>query len=353
MKAANRPLPQISYPTLPSMPKRMTGIAPVFDRPVHLEGFKIFNAKSAIKSGEASFNGPLEARKGHTLSAVLKAKWLNKFLDNWIFQEFWFVMNKLSIFGLMMGLMFLGAVFFSVGFLTAFKTIPAGEVSPESSWHTANASTIHRSGGKVHAPIPGSGELGHFGSVVVGSEAQNVALGAAGKVLGVAGKLNGKVPAPLQPFANYASARVNQKTTDTAFEAGSIAKNNSRKILSGQGVTSQGVARPPFEGAQGQRQLSQQPAPYPAVSPMPPQPQGYSPSPVQSVPLQGVQQPYPSQGPYSQQPVQAASGGYPQQQPPQQSQPQPQVYGHYGAPTPQNYPPQPQPYAPPQNLGYR
>lgn len=90
--------------------RKISGIAPVFDQSYPLDGFKIINAKSAGFSGSTPFVQPVIEKK-RLLGAQDPVSFVSDFLHNWVFQEFWFVMNKLSIFGLMMGMMFLGMIF--------------------------------------------------------------------------------------------------------------------------------------------------------------------------------------------------------------------------------------------------
>ncbi|MBP9753015.1 MAG: hypothetical protein KBD31_04325 [Proteobacteria bacterium] len=46
-------------------------------------------------------------------------QWIGLFYKNWIKEELYFSMNKISLAGLFFGLMFLGSVFFMIGFLVA------------------------------------------------------------------------------------------------------------------------------------------------------------------------------------------------------------------------------------------
>lgn len=317
--------------------KKLTGIAPVFDAAYPLDGFKIIDAKSAsfsLTPPPSDFAGPIQ--RGGILGTLSEITWIRNFLNNWVFQEFWFVMNKLSLFGLMMGMMFLGAVFFGVGFLTAYKTLPDEANDSKNAWHHANA-------GQSAA----STQLAQF----AGSYAQDVALGAAGKAMNIVGKATDKLPPSLKPFSNYASSKLSQKMMGGAGAATELAKQNTQKIMSGHG----GVGGNPYNapgqsqdqssgqmGEQGRFQQGGQGAYVPQAYPTAQQqyqPQAY-PQQQQQPQVYGpqAQQPYYTQQPqmqYAQQPAYV-----PPYQQPQYMQPQ-------YVPQPQEYYQQPQGYYPP------
>jgi hypothetical protein len=287
------------YPLQPSSSRKLTGIAPVFDRAYPLEGFKILDARTLAKQ---PIFPQTHARSWKMVwMDLLQKKWVETFFNNWIVQDFWFVMNKLSIFGLMMGMMLLGAMFFGVGFLTAYKSFSPTTPASAHPWHQANGSQPVTAGASSGA---GQSGLSHFGGEIVERYTQNASLHGANIALGVVGRMQSKVPAALQPFANHAAARASTHVVGSAFDASRLAKENTQKILSHpRQMIGEGAAGPTSQGG---------PMGQGGVSPMyvsqPQQPQQYG-QPQYVYP--GQQPAYTHQQHYAPQPQSSGQQYYP------------------------------------------
>lgn len=88
-------------------------------------------------------------------------KWVAYYKHHWIDKEFLFAMNKLSIVSMVVGLMFLGALFFISGFLLAVNlysapsfTTPNLKVISESSTHRASPNAFVSAHRPTQAPSP-------------------------------------------------------------------------------------------------------------------------------------------------------------------------------------------------------
>lgn len=98
-------------------------------------------------------------------------------------------MSKMSIIGLILGLLFLGALFFIIGFLAAVSTLESKEEehSPHPTWHTSNSNLHHEeSKGKK------GGKLAGIVGKLIGKEASKALKGA-----------SSVIPKPLLPFARH------------------------------------------------------------------------------------------------------------------------------------------------------
>lgn len=202
------------------------------------------------------------------LNAPLLHRVINRFIDNWIIQEFWFAMNKLSIVGLVTGLMFLGAIFFGVGFLTAYQTIPSSTVTAEPmAWekgiqrygpaappYTAQPSNVH------------GGVASGLASGVVGNQMHNFITAHTGKISGAVGAVQSKIPAPFQPFVNYGANRVNQNMVMQTHQATQFSTDQTKHLFSPQGLSHPQSSFAPSYNA---------PLP-PAQGPLPGIPQAYA-----------------------------------------------------------------------------
>lgn len=318
--------------------RKISGIAPVFDQSYPLDGFKIINAKSAGFSGSTPFVQPVIEKK-RLLGAQDPVSFVSDFLHNWVFQEFWFVMNKLSIFGLMMGMMFLGMIFFGVGFLTAYKTLPSESSEGKGAWHHANKNA----GMSQFASVAGN---------VAGNYVEDAAMGAAGKAMNVVGKATSKLPPALQPFSNYASAKISKKLVGEAGHSTELARENSKKLMSGQGMTGNPYNTSPAVQAPDQMSGQFQSSQIGQFQGQQPVGGGYGMPPSQGYAVPSQPQSFQSQGYYNPQVPQQNYG----QMQPQMGQPyvSPPAPPYYGAqqPYPQQVPPQPyygpqQAYSPP------
>ncbi len=123
------------------------------------------------------------------------------FIHRWVYEEVRLSMSKMSIVSLVLGLLFLGTLFFIIGFLAAVATIEpstgGGGRGSQSVWQASN--TPEKGGGKGFGHA-----LGAVGGGIVG-KAVGQQLGSIGKVVGA----SVVVPKSLQPFARYGMGRVN------------------------------------------------------------------------------------------------------------------------------------------------
>ncbi|MBX9977648.1 MAG: hypothetical protein K2X98_05335 [Alphaproteobacteria bacterium] len=206
------------------------GIAPVVNHTYPLSDMTFVHARTAAIFGDRFDAKP--AKKSWLLR-LSESKRLNQFIDHWVVQEFRFVMNKLSILGLVTGLMFLGAIFFAVGFLTAYRTLPASDAAPGHAQVWANAL---QSGGKGQGENSGTAgnPLASIGANTLGSQVQQGVSSKLDKVLGGLGALASKIPAPLQPFIHFADNRVSQKITQSAHAASDYSRDQAKRVFSGQ-----------------------------------------------------------------------------------------------------------------------
>jgi hypothetical protein len=120
------------------------------------------------------------------------------FMHRWVYEEVRLSMSKMSIMSLVLGLLFLGVLFFIIGFLAAVATLKSQESAhnSQSAWQSSNTPSHGEQS-------QGGGRLGKIGTNVAGGMAAGVIhkeLQPLGKILG---KATSVVPAPLQPFARY------------------------------------------------------------------------------------------------------------------------------------------------------
>ncbi len=320
--------------------KKMSGIPSVIAAPLSLTNMKVIDARTT------GFFHPYPSSPPKVQSKKWRDSFLKSFkeipfINHWIIQEFWFAMNKLSIFGLMMGLMFLGALFFAVGFLVAYKTFPESPKPPTQTWAQASQSAPPQSKNGERS------DLSRVASRAVAEKQHEFLANVVSRVEGTLGIAQSKIPAPLQPFANYAANRVHTNAVGGIYAASRYSRQEAKKFFQGQ------VAQPPSSPMPPQ---NPQNGPYQGQNQLPPQtqhplPQGYAPPapPHPSMPSQihsHQQMPQPQEyssgnqppveyrrelphggyeGNHSYQTPQAPSyqGNYPQQQ---QLYPQPQMY---------------------------
>ena len=225
-------------------------------------------------------------------------------------------MSKISITGLILGLLFLGALFFIIGFLAAVSTLEPKEGVPYSQlpWQ---ASDTHHGKSKDH----GGGKWGRIASAVtnnlIGQEVRQ-------QLAPLARGISAAVPRPLQPFARYgigstyAEARdVGRQMNPFSYPRGMAPEQQSSYVGSQQppsGMSPQYATpqhgpyggmpgeyqQPPMfsQGGQGGYQgyvpMQPQPMATPPMQPMAPQqqqmmmqPPQYPPYPQQMAPQQG------------------------------------------------------------------
>ncbi len=264
--------------------KKLTGISPVIEKSFPLSHMTMVNARTAAIFDDRFVTHPPKKSWIYRLSESPK---LNRFIDHWIVQQCWFAMNKLSIVGLITGLMFLGAIFFAVGFLTAYKTFPPPFEQPSTPqvWASASQSA--------------SGLAIGTGKTVLGVESnmlmnrmQSSGIGATGKMASELSHAQSHIPAPLKPFAKMAAVKTNRKATQTVSDASIYSRQQVKKTLSGQQNSPHPSLQPPAQAhIQAQRHSSQ---PLPQQHAFPSQ-QGYAPQPYYPQQGQGqlIQQGYP------------------------------------------------------------
>lgn len=86
----------------------------------------------------------------------IQSQWYNAWYKTWIKEELNFSMNKISMAGLLFGLMFLGSVFFLIGFLVAVnlygtKHVAGPELQPRSLIPSYGAQLAGRTGQSMNA----------------------------------------------------------------------------------------------------------------------------------------------------------------------------------------------------------
>lgn len=211
----------------------------------------------------------------------------------WLSQELSFTMNKMSLAGMVFGLMVLGTLFFVIGFLAAVATLgPTPQATQHNSWATVN--------GPTGAGAAGGGLVGRIAGKLIHDEAIKLESKVGGGVLG--GAITQHVPPALQPFAQQAQ--------------------NKFAMAAQQNINR--AANPMITGVRGPSRIAPQPAAIP-TSPFAPHPTNQP----------SLQQGYPMAGPY-------------QSVPPQPYAPPP----NYGPPAPRGYNPPPPGYGMPAP-GYR
>jgi hypothetical protein len=195
----------------------------------------------------------------------------------WVYEEITFSMNKISLLGLVLSLMFLGALFFTMGFLVAITTIPPKTESPtHPTWSQANAPAQQQSHA---APSAGGKLLGGVVGKLTHDEAIKLESRLGG---GAAGKIVSHVPAPLQPFANHA------QNVGTAHLQQGVAGGAS-SITQGHfpGWGGHGVSQQPTQIPPQQAPYPQQQPPMFQQQPLPQQPQMMQQQPYQYPQQQG------------------------------------------------------------------
>lgn len=223
----------------------------------------------------------------------------------WLLEELSFTMNKMSLAGLVFGLMVLGTLFFVIGFLAAVATLGTNTKPTHPSWSSLNSAPP-----QMQAAIAGgTGLVGQVAGKLLRDEATKLQSKMGGGVL--AGAITQHVPAPLQPFAQQAQNRFSamaQQNINRAFNPVLSATRPTNRLVS-HGATP-GAASPfaPHQGYQPQPQAPQgyptQNA-YPAPAPVYPNAQqAYTPAPrYNAAPQRGYAPPPQGYGP--------APSGYP------------------------------------------
>ncbi|MBM3632511.1 MAG: hypothetical protein FJX03_02220 [Alphaproteobacteria bacterium] len=243
----------------------------------------------------------------------------NGMVHRWIYKEVRLSMSKMSIMSTVLGLLFLGALFFIIGFLTAVTTLKAEESqhNSQSAWLASNNPEQQHAGK--------GGALGTIATRVGGNYvggALRKEFSPLGKALGTASAI---VPAPLQPFARYGigTARANVQSATRAVNP--FATRRGQPQESSYGGNPQPMAMgQQYAGPQGQQYMSSGATPVGYQQPIGSAPsayygQGYGPAQQQPLMQQPIQQPMqqPMQQP-TQQPYYYPLSAPPQFLPPQQ-----------------------------------
>ena len=221
-------------------------------------------------------------------------KGIIRLIQQLVYDEVKFSMSKMSMAVLMLSLMFLGALFFVVGYLSALTSIDSGTSPSPSSWQ---ALSTHSEDAQHHPSQKQNHGFSGFFDRYAHSQVQQEVSGLKNKESNIALM----VPKPLQPFARYGVGQVNVQTRKLANQVNPFA---NRKNV-GAPVAPQPYGPPPPHQPYAQYgQMQQQPVPpyqQPSQYPYsqqgypPPQPQYQPPPPYtqQVYPPQGTQQPYP------------------------------------------------------------
>ncbi len=217
-----------------------------------------------LKSPKAPSNFPSES--------IVKKKQPSKKIQKttWLLEELSFTMNKMSLAGLVFGLMVLGTLFFVIGFLAAVATLGTNSKQTHHSWATLSS-------GPGAAAGAATGLAGRIAGKLIRDEAVKLEAKMGGGALG--GVITQHVPAPLQPFAQQAQNRF--------------------ASMGQQGINR--VATPLIAGVRGPQRFAA-PAPTPgAASPFAPRPSFQQP-PLPQRPAAPVAYPpptYPAPQPYT------------------------------------------------------
>lgn len=254
---------------------------------------KPLQSKTSQDEKELFQNEPLnKTAKGKEKQKKEKPVNFFKRLLHWCYEELSFTMSKISIFGLVMGLMLLGALLFVGGFLIAFSQYFPHPPAPQSAWATANNQVQQGGYSRGQEGQPGQPQGAHEAPHrrnIAASIADNEVRSRTSRVTSHLNlqRFSSHVPAPLAPFANYGNSAISSNVQGTV-----------------RGATNQITA--PLHG--GQR-----------TNMAPPQ---------QSGPMQNDRgQPFQQQQPYDQQQVQAGQNiqQYPMNQAINQPMTDPQV----------------------------
>lgn len=166
----------------------------------------------------------------------------NGIVHRWIYEEVGLSMSKMSIMSMVLGLLFLGILFFIIGFLAAVVTLKSQEGgkahSSQSAWQASNK--------PAHGDHGGGGSLGtiagHLGGSIAG-QAISKELQPLNKIVGKTASI---VPAPLQPFARYGMNAARRQVQDVNRQVNPFAPHR-RPV----------AAQQPYGGAQQQYPMTQ------------------------------------------------------------------------------------------------
>lgn len=217
------------------------------------------------------------------------------FIYRWIYEEVRISMSKMSIASLVLGLLFLGTLFFIIGFLAAVSTISSstsGEGTSSPVWQASNTQDDKKGAGKGLGRV-----VNNIGGGIVGKVVGHQ-IGALGKVVGT----SSVVPKSLQPFARYGMGKVRGEIREDIRQVNPFVSHRRKRSPAGEQQ---------FYGSQQPGGEQQYPSPYSSQG-ISPQGQVYGP---------------PSMAVGYQQPAAISQGGYSQSYaPPQQQMMQPSYY---------------------------
>lgn len=237
----------------------------------------------------------------------------------WDYEKVRLSMSKTSIMGLVLGLLFLGVLFFIIGFLAAVATLKSDEKqrAPQSAWQASNPFLQQ---GQDHQGGHGGKKPGYTAGAVGASLLGEALHKPLEKIAGAASSV---IPQPLKPFARYGvgSARSEARSVGRDINPFYPRHRTAAPEQPPSGippqyaipqVQPQAYGTPPVPAG-----YQQPPAPFPerqggyqGYAPMQQQAQPYYPPPQPMI----VSQPQMVQAPYSQPPYPQ----YPQQMPLQQ-----------------------------------
>ncbi len=200
------PLPSFLTKTPLGTPcEEMDGLKPMAEIPVRWEQ-KVSDSKGPLQRQVVEPTREAPKRLKQKTGQRKKPVKLNQeartygFIYRWIYEEVRLSMSKMSIMSLVLGLLFLGTLFFVIGFLAAVATIGSspsggGGGKPLSTWQASNEKKGSGKGFEHAVSSLGGGIIGK----VVGHN-----IGSLGKVVGS----STVVPKSLQPFARYGMGKV-------------------------------------------------------------------------------------------------------------------------------------------------
>lgn len=285
-----------------------------------------------VEAVQQPAESPKEQAKRH------KRKRTNGFIQDAARRKAKRSMSKMSIMSLVLGLLFLGSLFFIIGFLAAVATLKSDDRKHGSlsAWQASNINSQEDQVQEGQGRKSAHGSGGFKGGLLTGVIQKQLASSPLGKAVGAA---SASVPAPLKPFARYGIKSSQAEVKSVTAQVNPFATRRR------QGVGPQG-----YDNAQQQPPVA--PQPYPPLESQPsygasvPYPQPVAS--LQANPQGGYynQAPLPQQPPMMQYPPQQPSYQQPapmmQQQPYYYQQPPQQPSQQIGMPQPMMAPPYPQ-----------
>lgn len=210
--------------------------------------------------------------------------------------EYLLTMSKASLFGLIFGLMLLGILFFMAGFLVALSTIePQRPVATQPTWAEMSAPHGQASHDSPFKGVPILGTMARAQTAHLASHAGVLTKG-----------IVGKVPAPLQPFANHLQSQQIQATQRVIHQTAEGRPPGFAPAAPSSSRPPPAAFTPPPTGPAVQPPLQPSPAPQPSMASLPSQPY-----PAASQPMVAPQPYYGSPQPMTAPPLGPPMPGYP------------------------------------------